>query len=222
MDPNERKGWLEIIGADDLDSHMAEIGQAEVNADIVKQMFEDYPLAVGSRLVVPGCGTCQMFDYMAPSDLRAGIELTLTDINPDYLAKAQERLLRRFPGTRYDVRVDDIEETRLEGKYGGILITLVLQHVNWRKALDSMMGLRPDKLYIIIQEQDATKYAVTKKKELADAWKRYAEIANPKLVPRAELIDYLVKNGYGSLGHHKRDVPDNKTMAGFVFEKEDS
>ena len=37
MDPGERKGWMEIITVDDLDNHMAAIGQAEANAGIVNK-----------------------------------------------------------------------------------------------------------------------------------------------------------------------------------------
>lgn len=216
MDPGERKGWMEIISAEDLDTHMAEIGQAEANAHIVRQMFQESPIA--GRILIPGCGTGQLFDYLTPTDL-GDPELMFTDINPSYLLKISERL-EKFPKTRYNTRVDDIEETTLTENYDGILIVLVLQHVEWKKALQSMQKLDPTRLYIIIQEQETTEHAVTKSRELRGAWRTYAEIANPILVPRGELIGYMEDKGYHVNGTYSRQVPDNKTMTGLVFEKQ--
>ena len=216
MDSGERKGWLEIITINELDSHMAAIGQAEANADIVKQMFAEYPLQPNSRLLIPGCGTAQLFDYIQPSDLGSNIELVLTDIKPSFLAKARERL-QRFSGINYTTQEDDIEDTKLKGTYGSALVVLVLQHVEWQKALDSLVSLNPSKFYIIEQEQDPSQHAVTKSRQLSEVWRRYAEVANPQLILRKELTDYLVKKGYEVIGSYERAVQNNKTMYCFVF-----
>ena len=218
MDAGERRGWMEIITAADLDSHMAAIGQAEANAKIVKQMLAEHPLSPNSRLLIAGCGTGQLFDYVKPHDLGSNVELVLTDINPSFLAKARERL-QSFSRFRYSTTLDDIEDTRLKGVYESVLVVLVLQHVECGKALESLLSLSPNRLYIIEQEQDPSQHAVTKSKKLLDAWKRYAEVANPKLVQRQELTDFLQKKGYQVVGKYERAVPDNKTMYGFVFEK---
>lgn len=217
MDPGERKGWMEIISVEDLDTHMANIGQVQANAQIVKEMFNDYPLEKGSKLIIPGCGTGQIFDYMTPSNL-GDIEMILTDINPSYLSKTQERL-NKFPGTKYQTQVDDIERTQMKSGYNAALIVLVLQHVEWEKALDSMLDLSIPRFYIIEQEQDLSQHAITKRKDLPRAWKKYAEIANPQLVPRKDLIDYMKDKGYDMTKIYEKGVPDNKTMAGFVFER---
>ena len=218
MDAGERRGWMEIITGDDLDSHTAAIGQAEANAEIVKQMLAEHPLSPNSRLLIAGGSTGQLFDYVRPQDLGSNVELLLTDINPSFLAKARERL-QRFSGINYQTLLDDIEDTKLKGGYGGVLVVLVLQHVEWRKALESLLSLSPNKLYIIEQEQDPSQHAVTKSRKLSDAWRRYAEVANPKLVQRQELTDFLQKRGYQVAGKYERAVPDNKTMYGFVLEK---
>lgn len=218
MDPGERKGWMKIISAEELDSHMAAIGQAEANADIVKQMFAEYPLQSNSRMLIAGCGTAQLLDYIRPSDFGSNIELVLTDINPSFLAKARERL-KRFPGINYTAQEDDIEDTKLSGTYDGALVVLVLQHVEWHKALDSLVGLNPSKFYIIEQEQDPSQHAVTKSRQLSEAWRRYAKVANPHLIQRKELTDYLAKKGYEVIGSYERAVLDNKIMYGSVFEK---
>ena len=217
MDPNERKGWMEVIGVEDLDSHMAAIGQVQANAEIVKQMFEDYPLRNGAKLLIAGCGTGQLFDYLKPSDL-GNLELTLTDINPPYLSATEQRL-RKFGGVKYNLKIDDIEATNLQGHYDGILIVLVLQHVEYKKALASMLSLNPSRFYIIEQEQDTTQHAVAKGRKLTEAWKKYAEMANPQLIQRKELTGYLKEKGYVNIKVYEREVPDNKRMVGFVFEK---
>lgn len=67
----EKEAWLHIVKPADLDSHMANIEQAKTNAIIVKELFEKCPLVKGSRLLVHGCGTCQMFDYITPADMGA-------------------------------------------------------------------------------------------------------------------------------------------------------
>ena len=216
MDAGEKKGWMEIINADDLDSHMASIGQAQANGEIVKQMFEEYPLKPNSKLLVAGCGTGQLFDYIEPHDFGSGIELVLTDINPSFLEKAKERL-QRFAGVNCQIKIDDVEETGLKGTYDGVLIILVLQHVEWEKALESLLSLNPKRLYIIEQEQDITQHAVTKSRQLSEAWRRYAEVANPKLIKRQELTAFLQKEGYQVSEQYGRAVQDNKTMYGFVF-----
>ena len=217
MDSGERKGWMKIISVNDLDSHMAAIGQAQANAEIIQQMFRDYDLRKEAKLLISGCGTGQLFDYAKPSDL-GDFELTLTDINSAYLSATEQRL-GKFGGVKYNLKIDDIEATNLQGHYDGILIVLVLQHVEWKKALDSMSKLKPTRFYIIEQEQDPTQHFVTKSRKLSQAFQKYAEIANPQLIPRNELIDYLKEKGYSNVKIYERQVPDNKTMVGFVFEK---
>ena len=65
MDAGEKKGWMKIITADDLDGHMAAIGQAEANAGIVKPMFAECPLKPNSGLLIAGCGhKCQLLLYL--------------------------------------------------------------------------------------------------------------------------------------------------------------
>ncbi len=219
MDPGERQGWLKIIGADDLDTHLAKIGQAQVNAGIKREMFSDYPLQPSSKLLIAGCGTAQFCDFIDPREFGEGIELTLADFNVSYLERCRERL-QRFCGLNYRTVEDDIEATRLNGPYDAVLIALVLQHVEWRKALDSMISTDPNRFYIIIQEQDYSRHAVTKSRDdLSPALQRYAQVANPKLVPRNELVDFLDNKGYSMLKIYEREVPNDKVMCGLVFQK---
>jgi hypothetical protein len=217
MDSNERKGWLEVITPEELDKHMANIGQAHVNAGLVKQMFQEYPLR-GTRLLIPGCGTGQMFDYIVPADLGPQTQLTLTDINTNFLVQT-ERRLRKFPAPKYRLEVDNVEETKLRGKYDGVLAILVFHHVDWKKSLDSLLTLHPEQFYIIEQEQDTSKPAVTRERDLPASIRSYSDFANPSLIPRNELIGRMKHLGYNLRKVYEKQVPDNKTMVGFVFER---
>ncbi len=107
MDPNEREGWTKIVTAEDIDYHMDEIGQAETNAHLVAEMFGEFPLDKWSRLLVPGCGTGQMFDYIRPADI-GNLEFTFTDLNPRFLLKLRERI-PRYMCTNYII-ADDIDK----------------------------------------------------------------------------------------------------------------
>lgn len=77
----ERRAWLHIVKPAELDVHMVSIGQAKTNAGIVKEMFRSLPLAEGGKLLVHGCGSCQMLDYLSLSDL-GSISFTFADLSP--------------------------------------------------------------------------------------------------------------------------------------------
>lgn len=216
MDSGELKVWTELIGPDDLDTHLAGIGQAQANAELVKQMFKDVPLQ--GKLLISGCGTGQLFDYILPLDLGNKLQLTLTDINYLYLERANARL-SHFPGLNFDVRLDNIESTRIQDKYEGVLITLVLEHVEWMKALDSMQTLKPNTFYIIVQEQTTDEYPLTLRPELSEVWQEFSRIVKPKLIPRNDLVVYFSERSFRLVKEYERNVPNNKIMKGFIFKK---
>ncbi|NQV08370.1 class I SAM-dependent methyltransferase [Candidatus Woesearchaeota archaeon] len=217
MDPNERKAWTEIITPEDLDDHLAEIEQAETNAHLIVEMFNDFSIESGPELLVPGCGTGQMFDYIEHTMI-GDYNFTFTDLNPKYLEKLGGRLLKNGD-MGYSILIDDIEDTKLSGIFDGILAVLLLQHIEWRKGINSMLGFNPSMIYLIIQEQENEDHVVTKERDLRPSIKKYAEIENPCLVPRQELTDYLRNRDYKLLKDYERQVPDQKSMIGLVFEK---
>lgn len=217
MDLNERKGWTEIVTAVDLDCHMAEIGQAETNANLILDMLEEYPLNNKAKILVPGCGTGQIFDYINTKKISQYV-FTFTDLNSAYLERLKERL-SNFPHLKYYTLTDDIESTKLTSHYDGHLVVLLLQHIDWKQGLESMLNLEPYKLYFIIQEQKNDKHPVTKERKLPPTIEKFAKIANPHLVPKSELSAYLEERGYKSLKKYEKTVPDEKTMVGLIFEK---
>jgi SAM-dependent methyltransferase len=96
---------------------MATIGQAQVNASLVCQMLGDHPLAPGARLLFVGCGTGQTLDFADLDELR-GFTITFSDINPEFLAKLEERLRR--DGLEALVVQDDLTSTQLAERFDAV------------------------------------------------------------------------------------------------------
>jgi len=217
MNIGERVGWTKIVTSEDIDIHMSEIGQAETNAKLVLEMLTDFPLDSNSKLFIPGCGTGQMFDYIRPNQM-GDYKFIFSDLNPNFLEKLKRRL-SKYPNVNYSLYIDDIESTKLSGSYGGVLSVLLLQHINWKEGIEKMVGFNPLKMYFIIQSQGNKDHPVSKERILRNSIAKFAEVANPTLVPIAGLIDYLERRNYQLCKTYKKVVPDDKIMNGLVFKK---
>ena len=217
MDPGERKGWTEVITPEDLDIHLKDIGQAEANAKIILKMFSDSPLQKGSKIWVPGCGTCQMFDFFEPDDI-GDLEYVFSDINSSFFELIESRM-KNFPGVKYKALIDDLENSNIDDEFGGILAVLLLEHIEWKKGIDAFIRLKPINIYLIIQEQEDSKKFVTTDRELRPSIKEFSKIAHPKLVKRNELVAYLMNRKYKLGRTIEKKVPDNKMMIGLIFNK---
>ena len=214
----ERQAWLNIVKPAELDIHMASIGQAEANAAIVREMFDRFPLTDGARLLVHGCGSCQMVDYLSLAEI-GNVDFTFADLSPVMLEEGKRRL-DKVLDARYRLVIDDIERSTLTGPYDAVLLVLVLLHVQWRISLTQMMGFHPSRFYIVDQEQMPGSSTVTTQGELLPSMRRYREVAGMELVPRQDLITHMSENGYRLRWTMNRLVPGDKTMVGFVFEKD--
>ena len=116
---------------------------AEANAFLLRDLLE----GVAGRVLIAGAGTGQMFPYL-PADFLAACQVTCSDVNPVFL----ERLRERFA---CQTVVDDIEDSRLLPGFAAIAVVLVLEHVDWRRALDSLVRLQPEQLVLIVQRNPA-------------------------------------------------------------------
>src|SRR5262245_58490432 len=181
MDPGLRRAWTEVVTADDYDLHMANIGQAQAAAGLTRKLLE----SAGKHVVFVGAGTGQMFDYIDAEVLRR-FELTFTDLNPRYLARLQTRLDRL--GLNATVLEDDIEQTALEPGADLLIATLLLEHIDWRRGVEVIAGLRPAACGIIIQENPpGMATAVTPGRVVPRSIAEAVEFAHPTLVPREQL-----------------------------------
>lgn len=218
MNPLNRKAWMEIIVAEELDQHLSAVGQAETNALLVAEMFRDYPLFPGARVLIPGGGTGQMFDYITPQQIGL-YHFTFTDINPHFLERVKERLTK-FPNLDYEIQEDDLESSRLSHCYDGTLAVLLLEHLDWRKGVESLVSFTPAKMYFVLQQQ-ISGLEVNLKRKLLPSIQKFSETAQPNLIVPEELISFLKSKGYSLDKTYQKAVPDQKEMRGLVFERKE-
>ncbi len=215
MDPGEKAGWTQIVSAEDLDRHMADNGQAEAIANIFFKMFQSVPVAKDSLLLFAGAGTGQIFDYISPEKF-FDFNLLFSDLSNQFLLALQKRL-KSFPSLRWKWVQDDIENTVLSQTLDGVFVSMVLQHVEWEKAIHSIARLQPNKIYIIEQRNDRGGHAVTKSRDLAPSIKKFSEVANPTLVTESKLTEKLKELGFVKSLYLERSVQDDKTLFGLTY-----
>ncbi len=217
MNPALRHAWTQLVTAADLDDHMRDVGQAEANAWLLHGMLTQH-VPLGSRVLIAGAGTAQFLDYISGEGL-AGYDLTLSDINPNFLEIARQRC-HRAGLTRTQFIVDDLEASKLIGPFDAAVIVLVLEHIDWQLGLRNIDGLKIKQLQIVIQRNPAElNQAIAPQRKLNASLQAFAKTAQPVLLADEELIDYLAQLGYECTERRERDVPDNKTMLGMVFSK---
>lgn len=217
MDPALRKAWTETVTAADYDQHMANVGQAQANAELVAELVRGLDLKAGSRLLFAGAGTGQMFDYVDPSFL-SRFEITFSDINPSFLSALAGRL--NGSALSFNSVVDDVEEPKLTGAFQGIILVLVLEHVEWRKALASLAPLCINSFVLVTQENPPEiESAVTPGRELPPSIKLASETTRPELLDETELDAYLGSLGFECSNRLSRQVEDDKVMRGAVYSR---
>jgi len=203
-----REAWTTRVTADDYEEHMARIGQAEANALLLRELLT----GVSGRVLIAGAGTGQMFGYL-PGEFLAGCEVVCSDVNPTFL----ERLRSRFV---CETVLDDIEDSRLAPGFAAIAVVLVLEHVDWRRAVESLSRLEPERLVLIVQRNPAAvSAAVTPGRLPPGTMKVFAGEAPPKLVPVGELTEKLAGLGFEVVREEAREVQDGKTMTGLVLRR---
>lgn len=210
-----KKYWKEIVEPDDLDLHMVEAGQAETNAKLVRKMFSLFPVGHGTTLYVPGCGTGQMFDFISPSEL-GELKYIFTDIKPEFL----EKLRSRLPATLdAEIIVDDVEHSEIKQKTDAALVVLLLQHINWRKGLTNILGTLPERIFLIVQQQDLKDSEINKSRKLRPSMEKFAAIAKTELVNLDDMEFFLKQSQYQKKWSHTESVPHTKRMVALVFER---
>lgn len=210
-----KKHWQELVEPDDYDAHMIEAGQASVNAMLVKEMFSRFPLAAGSTVYVPGCGTGQLFDFLKP-DALGSFRYIFADIKPEFLERLKNRI---SSGLNYKIIQDDVELSAVTEKADAALVVLLLQHIDWRVGLKNILVTKPKWLFVIEQEQDAKDSEINKNRKLRPSMKKFSEAAKTELLDRGELEDFLKGAGYARRWLQAESVPYTKRMVAFVFEK---
>jgi hypothetical protein len=215
MDPDLREAWTRIVLADDLDAHMAAVGQAQANAALVETMMTTGPAPQRMTVLFAGAGTGQMFEYVSPSFLTP-YRVTFTDINAAFLDRLRERLTGS--DLQYETVVDDIENSTLSGPFGIAVVVLVLEHVEWQKALDTLVAFQPEIVHLVVQRNPPDMGdAITPGRTLPPSIARASEKAQPRLIDPDAIGSFLGGRRYGLIRRVEQPVPDDKTMIGLTF-----
>ena len=213
MSESLRQAWL-TVEPRDYEQHMAGIGQAQANAGLMAAWLAAGP---GSETVlVAGAGTGQMFDFLGAEEARPE-EMVFSDWNRRFLEELRGRLERtgRTPG---ETVVDNIEQTGLVGPYRNVAITLVLEHVEWRLALQSLVTWGAVRVLLVIQENPANlASAVTPGRTVPGTMSVFRERAAPHLIPVAELSTAMATIGFRRERIETANVSDEKKMLGCWF-----
>jgi hypothetical protein len=210
-----REAWTTIIQPKDYEEHMAAVGQAQANAKLVAEYLVAQPPPEGASLLFLGAGTGQMFDFVSPTILLP-YQITFADINAVYLERLGERL-RGVDGLRYITVVDDVEKTHLIPGFHAVLAVLLLEHVDWRKAVSTIAGLASERAFVVIQENPATlATAITPRSEIPGTMKLFRDV-HPLLIPRNEVLEEFARQGFALNYSAEKTVADAKKMLALGF-----
>ena len=192
--------WRAEITAEDYERHMAGTGQPQANADLLAELFREHPPARGAAVLFAGAGTGQIFDDF-PVEMLAPYHVTCTDINADFL----RRLAARF---RCATAVDDIERPTLTGPFELAIVILVLEHVDWRRAVEGLCGIARH-VFVVIQRNP---------EGLAPrALGGTMSLVTSRLLRVDELIAEFETQRLQLVRTSKREVRDENSMVGMEF-----
>lgn len=150
-------------------------------------------------------GTGQYFDHFPPAALAPYCPI-FTDLNPRFL----DRLAARFP---CQTLVDDIEAPRVAGPFDLAIVILVLEHVEWRRAVAALCAMAR-RVFTVTQENPADLAARPLPGTLA-ALQQHP----PRLLDRTALIAEFDARSFELARTSTREVRDGKKMVGLDFKR---
>lgn len=211
-----REAWSKIIQPADYELHMANVGQAQANAELVRELVGMG--GVGQRILFAGCGPGQFLEVASP-DYLLPHRCVFTDLSPAFIEQVRTRA--QSLGLDFEALLDDVEDSKLEPGFDAIVLVLVLEHTRWQRTLAEMIRLQPRRLIIVIQRNPSEMATmVTPHRELPGSLKACAEGEKPTLLEPGELVAFLGGQGWVERRRDVRDVADGKAMIGFVFEEQ--
>lgn len=211
-----KEGWASVVRPEEYDAHMSNVGQAQANAGMVMRLMESLEIPDGGRILFAGAGTGQMFLYADFRPLNY-YSTVFTDISPTLLetlrVRAEEHELFNF-----EVRVDDIEHSQLEPGFDAAVVVLVLEHVDWKRAVSELVRLTKGRILVVIQENPVgmTENA-SPHRPLAESLKSAMANEKPHLIDCDELVAEMGRCGMELYHQLAADVPDGKKMVYLLF-----
>lgn len=210
MPPSLRQAWTAIVQPADYEAHMAANGQAQANADLLRELFLTSPPPPQAAILFAGAGTGQMFDYLDAGFLRP-YRTTFTDINPAWLARLAARLESR--GIAFETLVDDAERPSVPGPFHLVVAILLLEHVDWRSAVAGLCRLSAARVFTVIQENPPLLAPLLPPVGTMGVFRQIA----PRFIPRGELVAAFEDHGFRPRALSSRDVADSKKMLALEF-----
>jgi hypothetical protein len=192
--------WREDITAEDYERHMAATGQPQANAELLAELFSERPPARGASVWFAGAGTGQIFDDF-PLEVLEPYRVTCTDINQTFL----RRLAERFP---CEIAVDDIECPTLAGPFELAVVILVLEHVDWRRAVSGLCGIAR-RVFVVIQQNPEGL--------VPQALGGTMSLVRGHLLRADELIAEFARCGFQMARTSARSVRDGKSLVAMEF-----
>lgn len=212
-----REAWTALIRAEDYETHMAAVGQAQANARLVADYFRVRPPQPGAAVLFVGAGTGQMFEFVSPSFLLP-YRTTFADINPDYLERLSARLAN-VEDLHFSTVVDDVEQSKLAPGFELILAVLVLEHVDWRKAVAAICALASGGIFIVSQENPpGTAAPMTETRAIPGTMNIFKQLRSP-LISSDEIAAEFAQHGFALEYSDARMVADEKKMAALGFQR---
>jgi hypothetical protein len=212
-----REAWTTVIRPEDYDAHMALVGQAQANAQLVADWLRSNPPKSDCSILFAGAGTGQMFDFF-PAESLSPYRVTFTDINGNYL-KCLESRVKSKTQLRFRTIVDDIERSQLSTGFTLAIAVLVLEHVEWHLAVALLCRLSIGSVFVVIQENPPQlTTSVSDSQSIVGTMRIFREV-HPTLVNRDELVREFDHHGFGMVYSREQDVLYEKKMVGFGFTK---
>jgi hypothetical protein len=127
--------------------------------------------------------------------------------------------MRSAPEVHFSTVVDNVESTSLTPGYELVVAVLVLEHVDWRRAVATMCRLSSRRVFVVIQENPPDlPSAIMKSRPVVGSMKAFLEL-HPQLLPRGEVEKEFRGNGFALRCVLSREVLDAKRMVGLEFER---
>ncbi len=208
-----KNAWKSLIPAHELDQHMIKTKQVFANVKILNEMISDFPFQINSKILIPGCGTGQVFDFLDNKKLTK-CELVCTDINESYLEKAKSRLDNNF---HYQLFIDDIEKTKLNESFDACILVLVLEHTHWNLALQNIINLGVKSFYIIVQDAEVETDSVSVYPGIHESIKKFSNTAILNNITQNDIELFFRAFNFSLRKTYTESVLGGKKMIGMVF-----
>jgi hypothetical protein len=107
----------------------------------------------------------------------------------------------------------------LPGTFEFVVAILLLEHVEWRKAIAEISRLSAARVFIVLQQNPPhITTAVTQGRPLPGSMALLTDV-HPHLIPSADVVAEFSRHGFELRRSSAREVLDSKRMLALEFEK---